>query len=157
MSGEELKELRTLIANMFDQNASMLELMFKQQEQIDRLSTDVSKLTASLENCHRLEMPVRSAKPDQHILVAESANKVEPTPTFISATAAQHNSVAEPAKVCDPNIASIIIDEKVVSSIEFKSESIVSTDNILESAKITPWCHNLCETNGQENFAKFDQ
>ena len=120
MSGEELKEFRTLIANMFDQNASMLELMFKQQEQIDRLSIDVSKLTASLENCHRLEMPVRSAKPDQHILVAESANICEPT--FISATAAQHNSVTEPAKVCDPNIASIIIDEKVVSSYALVSQ-----------------------------------
>ena len=156
MSGEELKELRTLIANLFDQNASMLELMFKQQEQIDRLNLDVSKLTASLENYHSLEMPVRSAKPDQYILVAESANKVEPTPTFMSATAAQ-NSVAEPAKVCDPNIASIIIDKKVVSSIEFKPDSmsmtnvdmsnVVSANIILESAKITPWCHNLSETN----------
>ena len=79
--------------------------------------------------------------------------------------AAQHNSVAEPAKVCDPNIASIIIDKKVVSSIESKSESMVmtnvamSTDNILESAKITPWCHNLSETDGQKSeiLQKFDQ
>ena len=73
MSGEELKELRTVVANMVNKNASRLpkilvnlELMFKQQEQIDKLSTDVSKLTASLENCH-IEMPVRSAKPDQHM------------------------------------------------------------------------------------------
>ena len=134
MSGEELKELRTVVANMFDQNASMLELMFKQQEQIDRLSMDVSKLTASLENCH-IEMPVRSAKPDQHMLVAESANKVEPTPTF-TATAAQHNSVAEPAKVCDPNIASNIIDEKVVRSIEFKPDSMVMANIILEVRRL---------------------
>ena len=67
MSGEELKELEKIIANMFEQNASMLELMLKQQEHIDRLDIDMSKLT------DMSKMPVRSAKPAQHISAAESA------------------------------------------------------------------------------------
>ena len=43
---------------------------------------------------------------------------------ILSATAAQHISVAESAKVCEPISESIIIDQKVDSSIECKSESI---------------------------------
>ena len=42
---------------------------------------------------------------------------------ILSATAAQHISVAETAKVCDDQ-QTIIIDQKVVSSMEYKSDPI---------------------------------
>ena len=117
--------------------------------------------------------PMSVSKHLEPLMVHEEPSPVlheEPSPVHLSNELIleypdwSHYRVSKES-IVDPRIdddqQTIIVDKKVDISIECKSESIISIsqwqesiisicDKILLSAKITPWCHYLSETNGQE-------